>query len=170
MDLNTMTAKGREHHADHYNRYFKIHGRLTCWCKGQWYGTSSWTGCWKRRISQVWWISRVKVRANGRNIAMQQLPTLLGVTCCVRLKLVKLLSQQLPTFLLFRDHWHVAQQCCIRFQKSYNIVGATHVHYIWSLWKCISARHSTRRARVWFLFELRLIENYQSKIIIIMAE
>ena len=27
----------------------------------------------------------VKVRANGRNITVQQLPTLLGVTCCVRL-------------------------------------------------------------------------------------
>ena len=57
----------------------------------------------------------LKVQANGRNIAVQQLPTLLAVTCCAHLhtllhvvarslKLVKLLSQQLPTFLLFRDH------------------------------------------------------------------
>ena len=52
--------------------------------------------------------------ANGCNIVGQQLPTLLDVTCCVHLhtllhvvaqslKPVKLFSQQLPTFLLFRD-------------------------------------------------------------------
>ena len=61
-----------------------------------------------------------KPRANGRNIAGQQLPTLLDVTCCVRLhtllnvlvqslKLVKLFIQQLPTFLLFCDRRSVAQ-------------------------------------------------------------
>ena len=67
-------------------------------------------------------ISNVRLRANGRNIVDQQLPTLLDVTCCVRfhtllhvvgsmllrvvvqsLKPVKLFSEQFPTFLLFRD-------------------------------------------------------------------
>ena len=47
------------------------------------------------------------------------------------LKPVKLLSQQLPTFLLFRDRRSVAQQCGIRLHSSSNIVGATHAHYAW---------------------------------------
>ena len=42
---------------------------------------------------------------------------------------VKLFSQQLPTFLWFRDHRSVAQQCWIRLHSSSNIVGATHAHY-----------------------------------------
>ena len=41
------------------------------------------------------------------------------------LKPVKLFSQQLPTFLLFRDRRSVAQQCWIRLHSSSNIVGAT---------------------------------------------
>ena len=45
------------------------------------------------------------------------------------LKAVKLFSQQLPTFLLFRDRRSVAQQCWIRLHSSSNIVGATHAHY-----------------------------------------
>ena len=83
-----------------------------------------------------------RLRANGRNIVDQQLPTLLDVTCCVRLhillhvvaqslKPVKRFSQQLPTFLLFRDRRSVAQQCWIRLHSSSNIVGATHAHYAW---------------------------------------
>ena len=47
------------------------------------------------------------------------------------LKLVKLFSQQLPTFLLFHDHRSVAQQCWIRLHSSSNIVGAAHAHYAW---------------------------------------
>ena len=47
------------------------------------------------------------------------------------LKLVKLFSQQLPTFLLFCDRRSVAQQCWIRLHSSSNIVGATHAHYAW---------------------------------------
>ena len=53
------------------------------------------------------------------------------------LKPVKLFSQQLPTFLLFRDRRSVTLQCWIHFHSSSNIVGATHVHYAWftkSLW------------------------------------
>ena len=38
------------------------------------------------------------------------------------LKLVKLFSQQLPTFLLFRDRRSVVQRCWIRLHSSYNIV------------------------------------------------
>ena len=94
----------------------------------------------------------LKPRVNGCNIVGQQLPTLLDVTCRVRLhtllhvvrcccvllrvvaqslKPVKLFSQQLPTFLLFRDRRSVAQQCWIRLQSSSNIVGATHAQYTW---------------------------------------
>ena len=63
--------------------------------------------------------SPLRLRANGRNIVGQQLPTLLDVTCCVclhfllhvvaqSLKPVKLFSQQLPTFLLFHDHYSIS--------------------------------------------------------------
>ena len=82
----------------------------------------------------------LKPCANGRKVVGQQLPTLLDVTCCVRLhtllhvvaqslKPVKLFSQQLPTFLLFRDRQSEAQQCWIRLHSSSNIVRATHAHY-----------------------------------------
>ena len=47
------------------------------------------------------------------------------------LKPVKLFSQQLPTFLLYRDRRSVAQQRWIRLHSSSNIVGATHAHYAW---------------------------------------
>ena len=47
------------------------------------------------------------------------------------LKPVKLFSQQLPTFLLFRDRRNVAQQCWIRLHSSFNIVGAAHAYYAW---------------------------------------
>ena len=52
------------------------------------------------------------------------------------LKPVKLFSQQLPTFLLFRDRRSVAQQCWIRLHSSSNIVGATHAHYAWFTKTC----------------------------------
>ena len=51
--------------------------------------------------------------------------------CCLRLHGAKLFSQQLPTFLLFRDRRSVAQQCWIRLLSSFNVVGATHAHYAW---------------------------------------
>ena len=69
-----------------------------------------------------------------------RLPTLLHVVacCCVLLRVVaeslkpvKLFSQQLPTFLLFRGRRSVAQQCWIHLHSSSNIVGATHAHYAW---------------------------------------
>ena len=49
------------------------------------------------------------------------------------LKPVKLFSQQLPTFLLFRDRRSIAQQCWIRLHSSSNIVGATHTYYAWCI-------------------------------------
>ena len=39
--------------------------------------------------------------------------------------------QQHPSFLLFRDHQSIAQQCCVRLHSSSIIVGATHTHYAW---------------------------------------
>ena len=47
------------------------------------------------------------------------------------LKPVKFFSQQLPTFLFFRDRQSEAQQWWIRLHSSSNIVGATHAHYAW---------------------------------------
>ena len=47
------------------------------------------------------------------------------------MKPVKLFSQQLPTFPLFRDRRSVAQQCWIRLHSSSNIVGAKHAHSAW---------------------------------------
>ena len=47
------------------------------------------------------------------------------------LKPVKPFSQQLPTFLLFRDRRSVAQQCWIRLHSSSNIVGAAYAYYAW---------------------------------------
>ena len=44
------------------------------------------------------------------------------------LKPVKLFSQRLPTFLLFRDRRSVAQECWIRLHSSSNIAGAAHAH------------------------------------------
>ena len=58
--------------------------------------------------------------------------------CCMLLRVlaqslkpVKLFSQQLPTFLLFRDRRSVAQQCWIRLHSSSNIVGAAYARYAW---------------------------------------
>ena len=56
---------------------------------------------------------------------------LLGVVA-KSLKTVILLSQQLPTFLLFRDHRGVAQQCWVRLYSFSNIAGAMHEYYTWS--------------------------------------
>ena len=78
---------------------------------------------------------------NGRNIVGRYMlrPFAHAVVCCwmllhvaaQSLKPVKLLSQQLPTFLLFRNRRSVAQQCWIRLHSSSNIVGAMHAHYTW---------------------------------------
>ena len=89
----------------------------------------------------------------------QQLPTLLDVTCCVRLhplllhvvacccvllgvvaqslKPVKFLSQQLPTFLLFRGRRSVAQQCWIRLHSSSFAPRTRITHGLQSVMDCI---------------------------------
>ena len=92
----------------------------------------------------------IPVQTDAINI-VGQLPTLLDVTCCVRLhtllhvvawgcvmlgvverslKPVKRLSQQLLNFLFFRDRRNVAQQCSIGLHSSSNLVEGTHVHYM----------------------------------------
>ena len=46
------------------------------------------------------------------------------------MKLVKLQSQQVPTFLLFRGHRSVVQQCCVRLHSTSNNVAPAHAHYM----------------------------------------
>ena len=66
--------------------------------------------------------TNIKPRANGRNFVPQQLPTLLDVTCCVRLHtLLHVVAQSLKAVKLLHG--------------SSNIVGATHAHYTWSPWR-----------------------------------
>ena len=82
-----------------------------------------------------------KPRANGRNIVGCYMlrPFAHPLACCwmrlrvvaESLKPVKLFTQRLPTFLLFRDRRSVAQQCWIRLNSSSDIVGATYAHYAW---------------------------------------
>ena len=91
--------------------------------------------------------SQGPVQTDVFNVVGQKLPTLLDMLlvasvytpCCMLLgvvaqilKLVKFLSQQPPTFLLFRDRRSVAQQCWISLHSSFNIVGAMHAHSTWS--------------------------------------
>ena len=68
--------------------------------------------------------STVKLRANERNIVAYYMLRVDVETC-------QILSQQLPTFLLFLDRRSVAQQCWIRLHSSSKIVGAMHAHYTW---------------------------------------
>ena len=98
----------------------------------------------------------------GRNIVGQQLPTLLDVTCCVRLHTllhvvacccakfepVKLFSQQLPTFLLFRDPRSVAQQCWIRL---HSLLGPRTLitHGLQRLMGCIPPTMHCRSQHCW---------------------
>ena len=68
--------------------------------------------------------STVKLRANERNIVGYYMLRVDVETC-------QILSQQLPTFLLFLDRRSAAQQCWIRLHSSSNIVGTEHAHYPW---------------------------------------
>ena len=103
-----------------------LEGKITCrWVNMQ-------------KFQSLWCL---KPRANGCNIVGCYMlrPFAHPVACCwmllrvvpQSLKPVKLFSQQLPTFLLFRDRRSVAQQCWIRLHRSSNIFGATHAHYAW---------------------------------------
>ena len=81
----------------------------------------------------ITWISEFKLPGNGSNIYCWMLQVaavctpycmlfrIVGI-CCAEYEVVKLLSQQLPTFLLFSDRWSIAQQCWIRLHSSSNIV------------------------------------------------
>ena len=83
----------------------------------------------------------LKPHANRRNIVGCYLLRPFGhpVACCwmllrvvaQSLKPVKLFSQQLPTFLLFRDRRSVAQQCWICLYRSSNTVVVVHAHCEW---------------------------------------
>ena len=70
----------------------------------------------------------------GRRALSSLRNSLLCVQTDANLLANKVLSQQLPTFLLFCDRRSVAQQCWIRLQTSSNIIcaGATHVDYTWT--------------------------------------
>ena len=78
------------------------------------------------------------------------------VACCWMLlrvvaqsmKTVKLFSQQLRTFLLFRDRRSVAQQCGIRLHRPSNIVGANGLQ---RLMGCILPTMHCRSQHCWEL-------------------
>ena len=72
-------------------------------------------------------------------------PNIVG-SCCAKFEAGQTLSQQLPTFLLFRDRRSVAQQCWISLHSSFSIVGATHAHSTWppSSYKFLSDVSSPR--------------------------
>ena len=82
----------------------------------------------------------LQARANARNIVGPNMLRAFAhhVACCCyllevvgwSLKLVKLQSQQVPTFLLFRGHRSVVQQCCVRLHSTSNNVAPAHAHYI----------------------------------------
>ena len=94
-----------------------------------------------RKIMRIILLHNIRLPENGCNIVGCYIlrPFAHPVACCwmlfrvvaQSLKPVKLFSQQLPTFLLFRDRRSVAQQCWIRLHSSSNIVRATHSHYAW---------------------------------------
>ena len=70
------------------------------------------------------------------------------------LKPVKLLTQKLLTFFLFRDRGGVAQQCWIRLHSSSKIVEATHTnctHGLQSLVGCILPTRYCRFQHCWEL-------------------
>ena len=75
---------------------------------------------------------------NSQHCWMLQVASVCTLCCMLlgivaqSLKPVKLLNQQLPTFLLFRDHQSVTQQWFIRLHSSSNIVGVTNAYYTWS--------------------------------------
>ena len=82
-------------------------------------------------------------------------------TCCVLLRVfapslkpVKLLNQQLPTFLLFRDLRSVALQSCIGLHSSSNIVGpCTRItHGLQRLTGCNLPTMHCRSQHYWELF------------------
>ena len=110
--------------------------------------------CWELLPTKLRPFGRgLRLRANGRHIVDQQLPTLFNVTCCVRLHILfhvvgyccvllrkvgnrsNFSANNSQPFFLFHDRRRVAQQCgisCwIRLHSYSNINGARHAHYAW---------------------------------------
>ena len=110
--------------------------------------------CWELLPTKLRPFGRgLRLRANGRHIVDQQLPTLFNVTCCVRLHILfhvvgyccvllrkvgnrsNFSANNSQPFFLFHDRRRVAQQCWIscwiRLHSSSNINGARHAHYAW---------------------------------------
>ena len=55
-------------------------------------------------------------------------------SCCAKFKACQTFKPTTwLTFLLFHDRRSIVQHCWIRWQSSFNIVGAMHLHYTWSL-------------------------------------
>ena len=103
-----------------------------------------WAGCpfWRDLIYCIFDVRTEKLVCKAARKRTQHCWMLLVASvdkpCCMLLRVVaqslkpvKLFSQQLPTFLLFRDRRSVAQQCWICLHSSSNIVGAAHAHYAW---------------------------------------
>ena len=77
---------------------------------------------------------------------------LLGVVA-QSLKLVKILSQQLLTFCLFRDFQSIAQKCWICLHSSSKVVGANQgiTHGLQSLMSCILPTMHCKSQHCWEL-------------------
>ena len=69
------------------------------------------------------------LRAFAHHVVCCVLLRLVG-SCWMKFELVKLQSQQVPTFLLFRGHRSVVQQCCVRLHSTSNNVAPAHAHYM----------------------------------------
>jgi len=106
--------------------------------------------CVYMNFQKIAWLLSLKAHANAHNIVMLR-AFAHHVVCCYdllevvgwRLKLVKLQSQQVPTFLFFRGHRSVVQQCCIRLHSTSNNVAPAHVHQrvvCMELWVFVSQR------------------------------
>ena len=125
-----------------------LEGKITC----RWVNMQKFLSLWC-----------LKPRANGRNIVGWYMlrPFAHPVACCwmllcvvpQSLKPVKLFSQQLPIFLLFRDRRSVAQQCWIRLHSSSNIVGPRTLitHGLQRLMGCILHTMHCRSQQCWDL-------------------
>ena len=108
--------------------------------KWLWWSDSVGQAVWTFEASLLYNTMPFKARANARNIVGPNMLRAFAhhVVCCCdllevvgwSLKLVKLQSQQVSTFLLFRGHRSVVQQCCVRLHSTSNNVAPAHAHYM----------------------------------------
>ena len=87
-------------------------------------------------INAIFFFSKTKSKWTQH--CWSKTPTLLDVTCCVRLHTRVVGSccakfKKGQTFVLFRDRQRVAQPWLFPFAHSSNIVRATHANYTWYL-------------------------------------